>query len=75
MREREFPASPPARVEREPEPEPVPPVAVAAADGTPQAIGTGYPDEDEDLFGDAAIHDRYEEIKRGEHRTSPSCSR
>ena len=42
------------------------PVAVAAADGASQAIGTGYPDEDDDLFGDVAIHDRYEDIKRGE---------
>ncbi len=25
-----------------------------------------FPDEDEDLFGDAALHDRYEDIKRGE---------
>src|SRR4051812_9475421 len=60
VREREYPASPPARVEREPEPEPV---AVAAADGVPQSIDAVYPDEDEDLFGDAAIHDRYEDIK------------
>ena len=42
------------------------PVAVAAADGAPQAIGTGFPEEDDDLFGDVAIHDRYEDIKRGE---------
>src|SRR5581483_8197599 len=27
--------------------------------------GAGFPD-DEDIFGDAAIHDRYEDIKRGE---------
>ena len=63
VREREYPAPPPARVEREPVPEPV---AVAAADGAAQAIGTGFPDDDEDLFGDVAIHDRYEDIKRGE---------
>ncbi len=25
-----------------------------------------YPDEEEDIFGDAALHDRYEDIKRGE---------
>src|SRR5262249_34198135 len=25
-----------------------------------------FPDEDEDIFGDAALHDRYEDIKRGE---------
>ena len=53
VREREYPASPPARVEREPEPDrpAAVPVAVAAADGASQVIGTGYPDEDEDLFG------------------------
>jgi transcription termination factor Rho len=25
-----------------------------------------FPDEEEDIFGDAALHDRYEDIKRGE---------
>ncbi len=25
-----------------------------------------YPDEEDDIFGDAALHDRYEDIKRGE---------
>jgi transcription termination factor Rho len=25
-----------------------------------------YPDDEEDIFGDAALHDRYEDIKRGE---------
>jgi transcription termination factor Rho len=48
----------PNRVERDLAPGgPEPPV-------TP--VGPNYPEEDEDLFGDAAIHDRYEDIKRGE---------
>jgi len=29
-------------------------------------IPAEYPDEEEDIFGDAALHDRYEDIKRGE---------
>lgn len=33
----------------------------------PDAIPGGpYPDDDEDVYGDLAIHDRYEDIKRGE---------
>jgi transcription termination factor Rho len=27
---------------------------------------TEFPDDEEDIFGDAALHDRYEDIKRGE---------
>jgi transcription termination factor Rho len=55
--EHEYPArdrgdyAPAARTERE-----APPA---------EPEGAGYP-EDEDIFGDAAIHDRYEDIKRGE---------
>src|SRR5262249_57109459 len=44
---------PPPRTER-----PAPPAFV---DAPPD-----YPDEEEDIFGDAALHDRYEDIKRGE---------
>jgi transcription termination factor Rho len=48
--------SPPPRAER-------PPVSSY----TPELPLEEYPDvEDEDIFGDAAIHDRYEDIKRGE---------
>ncbi len=53
-RDREF--TPPPRTERSPSP----------AFG-PELTPEEYPDvEDEDIFGDAAIHDRYEDIKRGE---------
>jgi transcription termination factor Rho len=50
-KEREF--APGARAER--------PAAPAYGD-----LPLDYPDEDEDIFGDAALHDRYEDIKRGE---------
>ncbi len=54
-RERDY-APPPPRAER-----PAPPGF------TPEFPAEGFPDvEDEDIFGDAAIHDRYEDIKRGE---------
>jgi transcription termination factor Rho len=53
-RDRDF--APPPRAER----------PQAPAFGT-ELPGEEYPDvEDEDIFGDAAIHDRYEDIKRGE---------
>ena len=52
-RDREF--GPPVRVER-----------TAPAPGYGD-VPVEFPDEDEeDIFGDAAIHDRYEDIKRGE---------
>jgi transcription termination factor Rho len=44
---------PPARAERT-----APPTYV---DAPPE-----FPDDEEDIFGDAALHDRYEDIKRGE---------
>jgi transcription termination factor Rho len=50
-RDREF--SPPARAER-----PAPPTYVD--------IPAEFPDVEDDIFGDAALHDRYEDIKRGE---------
>jgi transcription termination factor Rho len=50
-RDREIP--PPVRAER-----PAPPNYAEA----PQE----YPDVEDDIFGDAALHDRYEDIKRGE---------
>jgi transcription termination factor Rho len=50
-RDREY--GPPARIER-----PTPATVVEAP--------TGFPEEEEDIFGDAALHDRYEDIKRGE---------
>ncbi len=50
-REREY--SPPVRTER-----PAPPTYV-----DPPAE---FPDVEDDIFGDAALHDRYEDIKRGE---------
>ncbi len=53
-RDREF--TPPARAERE---------RPAAPTNYPD-IPADYPDEDVDIFGDAALHDRYEDIKRGE---------
>ncbi len=53
-RDREF--TPPPRTERSQTP-------AFGPEFTPEE----YPDvEDEDIFGDAAIHDRYEDIKRGE---------
>ena len=54
-RDRDY-AAPPPRAERP-----------AAPDFNPEFPAEGFPDvEDEDIFGDAAIHDRYEDIKRGE---------
>ena len=44
---------PPARAER--------PLPATYVD-----LPAGFPDEEEDIFGDAALHDRYEDIKRGE---------
>jgi transcription termination factor Rho len=55
-REREYP--PAVRTEREP-------VATAGNETTTAPLA-GLPEDDEDIFGDAAIHDRYEDIKRGE---------
>jgi transcription termination factor Rho len=51
QRDRDY--GPPARVER-----PLP--------ATNAEAPAGFPDEEEDIFGDAALHDRYEDIKRGE---------
>src|SRR5271157_2976085 len=54
-RDRDY-SPPPPRAER-----PAPPGC------NPEFPAEGFPDvEDEDIFGDAAIHDRYEDIKRGE---------
>jgi transcription termination factor Rho len=50
-RERDY--TPPVRTER--------PAPVTFAEGA-----TGFPDVEDDIFGDAALHDRYEDIKRGE---------
>src|SRR5262249_245861 len=52
-RDRDRDYGPPVRVER------------PAAPGFGEAPAE-FPDEDEDIFGDAALHDRYEDIKRGE---------
>jgi transcription termination factor Rho len=52
-REREYP-SPAPRVER------------AAAAPPFAELPPDMPDVEEDIFGDAALHDRYEDIKRGE---------
>jgi transcription termination factor Rho len=52
-RERDREYTPPVRTER---PAPSSYVDVPAE----------FPDEEEDIFGDAALHDRYEDIKRGE---------
>src|SRR5262249_32138309 len=56
-RDRDF--SPVSRVERE-----APPAPPQTAPGS--GLPLEFPDDDEDVFGDAAIHDRYEDIKRGE---------
>ena len=69
-RDREYaPPAPAGRVdrdrdrEREREREPV----AASVEAPAEPNGAGFnPDEDEDVFGDNAIHDRYEDIKRGE---------
>ncbi len=42
------------------------PVAPAETPAAPPATQGGLPAEDDDAFGDNAIHDRYEDIKRGE---------
>ncbi|WP_422930732.1 transcription termination factor Rho [Singulisphaera sp. PoT] len=64
-REREF--TPVSRTEREPiASRPERETAIPASDAAPGAGGPGFNEEDEDVFGDAAIHDRYEDIKRGE---------
>jgi transcription termination factor Rho len=43
------------------------PAAPAPAQPYGELPAEGFPDvEDDDIFGDAAIHDRYEDIKRGE---------
>ena len=61
-RERDRDYAPPPRVEREREPVGSMPVENQGAPAPPE-----FPnDDDEDVFGDAAIHDRYEDIKRGE---------
>ncbi len=52
-RDRDRDYSPPARPER--------PATSSFTD-----LPAEYPDEEEDIFGDAALHDRYEDIKRGE---------
>jgi transcription termination factor Rho len=52
----------PGRPDREREREPVA-SATAPAQGS---LLEGLPSDDEDLYGDNAIHDRYEDIKRGE---------
>ena len=66
--------APPARIERDrdrdrnPERErerDAPPPAPIAAAPVSKPI-EGLPSDDEDVFGDNAIHDRYEDIKRGE---------
>lgn len=57
-RDRERDYAPVSRVEREP--------AATVAEPVPTPLPAGFPDDDEDIFGDAAIHDRYEDIKRGE---------
>jgi transcription termination factor Rho len=50
-REREY--APPARAER-------------PASTSFNELPVEYPDVEDDIFGDAALHDRYEDIKRGE---------
>src|SRR5437660_124311 len=61
-RDREF--TPVGRVDRDRDRDrdPLP----APAQGPQGGLPAEFPDEDEDVFGDAAIHDRYEDIKRGE---------
>jgi transcription termination factor Rho len=60
-RDRDRDYAPPVRVERDP-------VAPAPVEGQAAPAAPDFPNEDgdEDIFGDAAIHDRYEDIKRGE---------
>ena len=61
-----MPPPAPARPERERERAPVAAVAVANEPSGGRPNLEGLPADDEDLFGDHAIHDRYEDIKRGE---------
>jgi transcription termination factor Rho len=58
----------PRERDREPEPTVARPEREVATSVIPPATQPllGLPEDDEDLFGDAAIHDRYEDIKRGE---------
>jgi transcription termination factor Rho len=73
-REREPISAPRPEREREPAPASLPAPATAPVGGpvagvepTTAPIPQGLPpEEDEDAFGDNAIHDRYEDIKRGE---------
>jgi transcription termination factor Rho len=61
-RDRDRDYAPPPRVEREREPSAGMPLENQGLATPPE-----FPnDDDEDVFGDAAIHDRYEDIKRGE---------
>ena len=53
-----FREEPVARIEREPAPTPVP--------AAPESPMEGLPGDEEDQYGDVALHDRYEDIKRGE---------
>ena len=57
--------APPVRYREEPAPrvERPPVVAAPAAEGAPIE---GLPTDEEDQYGDVALHDRYEDIKRGE---------
>ena len=65
-RERDHAPSPRLDRDRDREREPVaPPVPAPAPVQAPSLEGLP-PDEDDDAFGDNAIHDRYEDIKRGE---------
>ena len=67
-RDREFTPGPRDRY-RDDAPAPAPRPEREPASAEPTHPGTpleGLPVDDEDLFGDAAIHDRYEDIKRGE---------
>ena len=53
--------------DRESGPKPIGLGPVADAEGLPSSPLEGLPrDDDDDAFGDNAIHDRYEDIKRGE---------
>ncbi len=73
-RTREFeggPASYRERTEREPAYTPrereIPPVRTERNSTSSYAeVPAEYPEDEEDIFGDAALHDRYEDIKRGE---------
>jgi len=61
---RERPEREPAYAPRERE---LPPVRTERPANSGYAdVPTEYAEEEEDIFGDAALHDRYEDIKRGE---------